>query len=432
MKRSVSMFLMLLCFILVFITACSNSNNESESKKDVKLVFWNSNFKSIDENDKTKVKKDFYIYQAVERFEKENPGITVEIQNEPGGPEAFTKFKTASIAKNGPDINTIWSGSYLYAMKQYIEPLDSYLENDPILDELIGWDAVNELGEGSIWGIPAGNDGITALFYNKELIQKAGLDYENQPPKDAREWIASLEKIKASGIETPLALEDYSFWFYTAYWLQQSIGIDNVNDLFDGTLKFSDPKIIDILTTNSELGQKKLVSYEQPSERVTQGKAAMVIGGSWLIPDLKKNLGDKFGMIKIPDYNSSVVSSGTGLGGVGSAYFVTNYSKHKAEAVEFLKFLTSKEEQEYLLKSGESSLVTSKVADYDSIITDPEFIKMQQWSTSDGVFPYMDNSINADIANEISKLAPTIVSGQMSPKDFADAIDKKAEEVLGN
>jgi len=202
--------------------------------------------------------------------------------------------------------------------------------------------------------------------------------------------------------------------------------------LYDGTIKFSDPKILDILTTTSELGQKKLVSYEQPSELVSQGKAAMVIGGAWLIPDLKKNLGDKFGMIKIPDYNSTVVSSGTGLGGVGSAYFVTNYSEHKAEAVEFLKFLTSKEEQELLLKSGESSLVTSKVADYASIVTDPEFIKMQQWSTADGVFPYMDNSIDADIANEISKLAPTIISGQMSPKDFATAIDKKVKEVLGN
>ena len=41
----------------------------------------------------------------------------------PGDTSAFTKYRTASVAKNGPDVMGVWSGSYMLALKDFLEPL---------------------------------------------------------------------------------------------------------------------------------------------------------------------------------------------------------------------------------------------------------------------------------------------------------------------
>ena len=75
------------------------------------ITFWNSTFPTVDPNDKGKKLEDFYVYKAVSRFQEANPGITVAIENIQDGPDQFTKYRTSSVAKNGPDVMGIWSGS---------------------------------------------------------------------------------------------------------------------------------------------------------------------------------------------------------------------------------------------------------------------------------------------------------------------------------
>jgi raffinose/stachyose/melibiose transport system substrate-binding protein len=75
------------------------------------IKFWNSTFPTVDPNDKAKKLEDFYVYKAVARFQEANPGITVAIENLQGGTDQFTKYRTSSVAKNGPDVMGMWSGS---------------------------------------------------------------------------------------------------------------------------------------------------------------------------------------------------------------------------------------------------------------------------------------------------------------------------------
>ena len=51
-------------------------------------------------------------------------------------------------------------------------------------------------------------------------------------------------------------------------------------------------------------------------------------------------------MVKIPDYSAEAPLKSGGIGGAGTALIVSNYSEVKEQAVNFIKHLMSKEEQE--------------------------------------------------------------------------------------
>jgi raffinose/stachyose/melibiose transport system substrate-binding protein len=191
--------------------------------QEAELTFWNMIFPVTDPNNKTKKPEDFYIHQAIKRFEEANPGIKVTISDVPGAPESFTKYCTAGIAKNGPDLFATWPGRYMLDMKQFLEPLDPYFPQEE-RTRIFGWEAVTEgfiPGQGTTYGVPAGTDGVICFYTNTELLQKAGIDPEASWPQDFDGFLAMLDTIAASGTQ-PLVLSNQGYvWHLLDYWLAQ-------------------------------------------------------------------------------------------------------------------------------------------------------------------------------------------------------------------
>jgi raffinose/stachyose/melibiose transport system substrate-binding protein len=94
--------------------------------QDATITFWNTTFPMEDPIDKAKWPEDFYISQAIARFQEANPGVTVQMETIPGGSDMFTKYRTASVAQNGPDVMGMWSGSYMLSVQDFLEPLNEY------------------------------------------------------------------------------------------------------------------------------------------------------------------------------------------------------------------------------------------------------------------------------------------------------------------
>ena len=95
--------------------------------QDAAITFWNPGlFPMVDPIDKAKRPEDFYISQAIARFQDANPGVTVQMETLPDGTDSFTKFRTASVAQNGPDVMGMWSGSYMLGVQDFLEPLNEY------------------------------------------------------------------------------------------------------------------------------------------------------------------------------------------------------------------------------------------------------------------------------------------------------------------
>ncbi len=181
------------------------------SAQDKTITFWNlaGIYDVEDPNDKTKKPEDFYISQAIGRFEAANPGLTVQMESLPGDTSAFTKYRTASVAKNGPDIMGVWSGSYMLALKDFLEPMAPFFTAEE-RSRILGWDAVSvdfKADSDQIFGVPASSDGTTCVFYNKELLDKAGVDPEGDWRTSFDAFVEALDAIKASGT-TPLALDE--------------------------------------------------------------------------------------------------------------------------------------------------------------------------------------------------------------------------------
>ncbi|MGO4698468.1 ABC transporter substrate-binding protein [Paenibacillus sp. 2TAB26] len=424
--------------VTMSLSACSKNENESastggEGQEKVNIVFWNSGFATIDENNKAKKKEDFYISQAVARYEKAHPNVKIDVQDVPSGDELFAKFQTASIAKNGPDLTVLWSGSYMLRFKQFLEPMDSYFSGEE-RSRIVGWSATTEdfTADGKAYGVPFGTDGTFLLAYNKKIFADAGVDPIAQRPKNFQEFVAMLEKVKTKDI-TPLGLFKDSFLHVPDYWIAQTVDIPGLDSLVKGTTNFSDPKLVNVMKGWRELFEKNLVIADDSVRQLfIQEQLGMTVGANADILNFSKEMGDKVGFMKIPDFSEDVKIHDGGPGGVGAAFVVTNYSEHKKETADFVKFLMSKEEQINKIKSGEARITVVNDVDVNEYVSDPLVKTMQDMANEPSTIFWPDNVYPAELTSEMMSLQSLVSSGKMTAEEFMKKIDQKRDSLLKN
>lgn len=405
------------------------------------ITYWNIQgiYDVEDPNDKTKKPEDFYIYQAIARYQEANPGITVEMESLPGDTSSFTKYRTASVAQNGPDIMGVWSGSYMLALKDFLEPIAPFFTAEE-RSRILGWDAVSadfNAESEQFYGVPASSDGTTCIFYNRELLEKANVDPEGDWRTSFDAFVGALEAMKASGV-TPMALDEFAIiWQILSWWQAQELGgAAVVGELVSGQRNFSDAPMPGIVAN-----WQKLAAYTVPGAETTPGDSAfrlmlpgdvaMTTGGFWVITSVQEALGDKLGMIKMPNYSPEAPIQDGGIGGVGNAFVVSNYSQVKEEAIAFIKFLMSKEEQTLKAKSGEGRLLN--VTDVDTAeYYDPLKQMQQEWGAEPSTVFWLDNLYPTELATEIKAQSQLAWTGQISAEEFLAKADAKRDELLGS
>ena len=410
----------------------------ANAQDQVTLSFWSGTYTFQDPNDKTKDKSEFYIYQAIDRFQQANPTIKVELENLASDPSMFVKYRTASVAQNGPDISSMWSGTYFLALSDFIEPLANYFTAEEKA-RITGWEAVVkdfDPANPEIYGVPSGSDGTVCFFYNKQLMTAAGVDTETAWPQDFDGLVSVLETIKTSGV-TPMGLESYGYlWHILMYWIAQTVGgSKGIGELGSGARKFNDPVLVDIVTRwqtlagyTAEGAETMLVADSE--QLFFNNEAVLTTGGIWIANDSRPSMGDNLGMIKIPNFSATAPIVNGGIGGPGHALFVSNYSQHKDEAVAFIKFLMSPDEQVLKAKSGQSTLLNVTDVDGTQFYADELTKIQQQWATEPSTIFWPDNTLPADLTTEINAQGQLVWTGQQSAEDFLNALDSKRDELL--
>ncbi|MEV1022895.1 sugar ABC transporter substrate-binding protein [Streptomyces sp. NPDC050264] len=124
------------------------------------------------------------LQQIIDAFERDNPGISVEIQLTPWS-SYWTTLRTSMRGGTAPDV--FWMNAVniqLYAANGALEPLSEHIARDrtPVgkhPDALVDIYAY----EGKQYGLPKDFDTI-GLWYNKALFDKAGIKY----PDDTWTW----------------------------------------------------------------------------------------------------------------------------------------------------------------------------------------------------------------------------------------------------
>lgn len=287
---------------------------------------------------------------ALKGFQKAHPEIQLKVvgleQN------AYkTKLQTAMASGNVPDVFYTLPGGYLqtFVKSGKVAALDSDLATD-------GWGAsfvpaaLDQVKtDGKAYAVPIDTD-AAAIWYNKALFQQNGWAI----PKTWDEFTALCKTIKDSGI-TPIALGNKDAWPAT-FWFQygelrtQGAGVIAKFNSGDKSATFG-PGAEKSLGMMHDLAAQGYFSdgfngmTDQDANLLfLNSQAAMVLNGTWQIgssadaPD-----GFELGYFPYPTltgadpaYSSDVVA------GVAAAFAISQQSKNKADAVTFLKFLTSK------------------------------------------------------------------------------------------
>lgn len=194
------------------------------------------------------------IKDAVERWNKENPDrkITVEFF---ASDAMKAKMRTAVGAGQPPTLVFNWSGGVLksYVDANAVEDLSGLAKDKPqVTDRYLPSVLQNGVINGKTYALPMSKVNPATLYYNKELMDKAGV----QPPKTWDELMAAVPKLKAQGI-APFALGGQSKW-PELIWLEYLVDRQGGSAVWERIQKgeagaWSDPAVLDALTKIQQL-----------------------------------------------------------------------------------------------------------------------------------------------------------------------------------
>jgi len=149
------------------------------------------------------------LYDMVDVFTEQNPDmqfIDASVRGT-GGDKARQAIAARLDSKNPPDTFQAAAGAALsdYVAAGQVQDLTSFYAKNDLTDVYRA--ALIELMsvDGKVYSVPSDIHRVNVLWTDNKLLKAAGVDPKTAPANiDA--WIADLEKVRASGVEYPLAL----------------------------------------------------------------------------------------------------------------------------------------------------------------------------------------------------------------------------------
>ncbi|BAL89640.1 putative ABC transporter substrate-binding protein [Actinoplanes missouriensis 431] len=258
----------------------------------VSLAFWNG-FTGGD---------GAFMKTLIDQFNTEHQNIKVSM-NVYQWADYYQKVPAAVSSGNGPDLGIMHVDSVATnAARGVILPLDDLAASLSLTEDDFSppvWQA--GVYNQKRYGIPLDVHPL-GLFYNKTVMEKAGLDPE-KPPATADEYLTALDKLKSAGVQgswaTPFQFTG-SMWFHSLLW---QFG----GDLFDaGAQKatFAQDPGVQALTWYTDLVRKgyspRNVAQDADLVALRNGKNALNWNGIWTINTLSEDKNLQWGAAPVP------------------------------------------------------------------------------------------------------------------------------------
>lgn len=211
------------------------------------------------------------------------------------------------------------------------------------------------------YGVPAGVYGAPLdvtniqLLYNKKLFRRAGLNPE-RPPKTWAEFLAAgaaLKKIQVPGFVSGWG-ELWMIDCFASNLAFNVMGEDKVLKTIKGEVPYTDPDWIKVFQLFEQMRDAGLLApgvvtmvNKTAEQNFANGRAAMAFNGSWCVnvyAGMNPNL--EYGVFLPPQVSTAHPQAI--WGGAGSTLMINAKSRNKKAALDFLKWLTDKDQQIYL------------------------------------------------------------------------------------
>lgn len=281
---------------------------------------------------------DYDIMQSqVAKFEKAY-GEKVVVLNLPYYLEYKPKLAAMAKAGSPPDVaretDLLPWLDYAIDLKPLVEKyagmkFEEWLEN--VSSYKAGFKKIYEKF-GKVVGIPYTSD-AHAIFYNKEIFKKAGIEPPKDRPWTIDEWYSAMKKIKQSGTARYALVYDYSPYRFANLLYVFGGGIwdpEGKNIIIDS------PESIEALEFFIKLHDEDLIpkavwlTGDAPAKYFQNGMAAMYVSGTWMLAQFKEQLKFDWGAIMWPYKRQRAVMTGGKYivpfteKGAKLAFFLTN------------------------------------------------------------------------------------------------------------
>jgi multiple sugar transport system substrate-binding protein len=259
-----------------------------------------------------------YMKKLVDQFNSEHPNISVSMNTMQWG-DYYAKLPAAVTSGKGPEIGIMHVDSVATnAARQVIQPLDDVASALKLSEDdfaPVPWKA--GIYNGKRYSIPLDVHPL-GFFYNKSVMESAGLDPE-KPPTNADEYGAALDAMKAKGVQGHWA----SPFPFTGGLTVQSLIYQFGGALFSedaSQVLWADEAAVKAMTWFQDLVKNghsaSKIAQDADLVALQNGKTAFNWNGIWTINTLGEKSGLEWGVAPLPNIG------GTKAAWAGSHQFV--------------------------------------------------------------------------------------------------------------
>ena len=333
--------------------------------------------------------------EYIAKFNEKYPDIKVEVQTIT---DYAGQMKTRMNSKEYGDVLMIPGDISPKDYENFFEPLG---DTEELSEKYLG---LNDRSyEGVQYGIPSQMN-ATGLVVNKKVFEDAGI---TEFPKTTEDFIAALKKIKENDSSIVPLYTNYAAGWTLSNWDFTRTGVsgdaDFTNEMTSDTSPFDEgDTMYTIYNTLYTVAKEGLIEsdpttsdWEQSKVDLANGKVAVMVLGSWAVPQIQKINEDNADNIMFEAFPVTA-SDGKQYMPIGGDY---NYginvnSKHKKAARKFIDWMVN--ESDYAVDNG--GIPTVKGAEYPKALQDSQDAGVEL--IEENPAPEGKESLFSDINNE--------------------------------
>jgi multiple sugar transport system substrate-binding protein len=421
------------------LTGCSSAGGSSS--KTIKIAYESYGGKQMQN----------YMSRIAQQYDKKYPGYTAKlVPIQAAENDYYTKLALMNkSAATAPDV--LYEDTFLIksdAAAGYLAPLDGYVKKWSDWSQFpANARQAGEGADGKLYGIPMGTD-TRALWYNKTVLQKAGITVPWQP-KSWNDILDAAKKIKASepgvipfniysgkGTGEGSTMQGFEMLLYgtknqlttsDGKWVAGSPGFKDslqfIHDVYQGGLGPTAQQALDPNWSN------------QTPALLSQNKLGISLDGSWVSSNWGsagvapwKDWNSVMGEAKMPTQDGAAPGA-TSLSG-GWTLALGSKSKNPTAAWNFISLALNKDNSLFYATSNQNIPVRTDVANDPAYVkSNPtnaffaDLVKITHFRPATSSYPAVSNNIQ--VAME------SVMTGQQTAAEAQKAYDQALPQAVG-
>jgi len=292
---------------------------------------------------------DSIYFDEIERFERDNPDIRIEVDYIPNINYA-NGLKMRLLGGEQIDVFDVWSPSLFEEIRRIEHNVYLDLSGTSFLEDFLPSSLAPVTVGGKIYGVP-GPMHTDGLIYNKSMFERFGLEV----PNTWDEFLQVCETLKAKGV-VPIALN--AEWWVPQFFFGSMMSNNGADaawtaKLERGEARAGDPILIDAMKKTKTIVDQGYVpidwfrhKHEQSRDMVAHGEAAMLVTGTWDLPVIiDRGEGQEFDFMMVPGERRTVPNLN-----IGSYKMISASTAHPQEAKRFLAYMNGRERQQEMAR----------------------------------------------------------------------------------